>query len=118
MRRNQQKLFSFLESPEQNFKIYRGFLMNNGGIYHEKGVDVKIAVDLVEGAYKNYFDTAIVISSDTDLIPAFKIVKEQKKSVEYIGFSHSPSFGLQKHATLSRLLIKEDIEQFELSSLI
>jgi hypothetical protein len=28
--------------------------MENGGIFHEKGVDVKIAVDLLVGAYDIY----------------------------------------------------------------
>lgn len=36
----------------------------------EKGIDVALAVGLVAGAIKNEFDTAIVFSSDTDLLPA------------------------------------------------
>lgn len=30
----------------------------------------------------------------------------------YVGFSREPTLGLQKHATESRLLIKEDLEPF------
>ena len=82
------------------------------GKYHEKGVDVQLAVDLLVGAYENTYDTAIVLSSDTDLIPAIKKIKELGKSVEYIGFAHRPTIALQTHATLSRLLIKEEIENF------
>lgn len=112
LRKNQQRLFAHLESAAQGFKIKRGYLMKNDGTYHEKGVDVKIAVDLLAGAYEDIYDTAILISSDTDLIPVIQKVKYQGKKVEYIGFSHQPSFGLQKYATLSRLLIKEDLAPF------
>ena len=86
--------------------------MNNNGKYHEKGVDVQLAVDLLVGAYENTYDTAIILSSDTDLIPAIKKVREIGKSVEYIGFAHHPTIASQTHATLSRLLIKEEIENF------
>jgi len=39
----------------------------------EKGVDVALAVALVEGAMLERFDAAIVFSSDTDLIPAIEL---------------------------------------------
>ncbi len=86
--------------------------MDNNGKFHEKSVDVKLAIDMLIGAYENRYDTAILISSDTDLIPAIKHIKYLGKEVEYVGFSHCPSFGLQKNSNLSRLLIKDDIEKF------
>lgn len=112
LRKNQQKLFSHLCSKEQSFEIKRGFMMKHGGVFHEKGVDVHMATDLLVGSYENLWDTAILISSDTDLIPAIERVKLLRKKIEYIGFAHKPSFGLQKCATLSRLLIKEELVQF------
>lgn len=111
LRREQQKLFSHLNS--QSFTIKQGYLMKSGGVYHEKGVDVHLAVDLLVGAYEKQYDTAILISSDTDLIPAIEKVKTLKRNIEYIGFAHKPSFALQRYATLSRLLIKEEILPFE-----
>jgi uncharacterized LabA/DUF88 family protein len=110
MRKGQQKLFNKLS--EKNIIIKKGFLMKNDDVYHEKGVDVQIATDLLIGAYENMYDVAILVSSDTDLIPAIKKVRYLGKKVEYIGFSHSPSLGLQKNVDLSRLLILDDIEQF------
>ncbi len=54
----------------------------------EKGIDVKIAVDLLSGAYENEFSEAIIVSSDTDLIPAIMIIRERLyKKVTYIGFA-------------------------------
>jgi uncharacterized LabA/DUF88 family protein len=111
LRRKQQKLFSHLES--QGFIVKRGYLMKSAGSFHEKGVDVHLATDLLVGAYENQYDTAIIISSDTDLIPAIQKAKDLKKNIEYIGFSHKPSLALQRHATLSRLMIKDELIPFE-----
>ena len=113
LRKNQRKLFSHLQSGKQGFLIERGYLMKNDGVYHEKGVDVKMAVDRVVGAYENSYDTAILISSDTDLVPAIEKVRALGKSVEYVGFSHQPSLGLISRSTESRLLSKDDLKPFE-----
>lgn len=112
LRKAQIRLFNFLRSKEQGFKIKKGYLMENDGVYHEKGVDVQLAVDILIGAYENTYDTAIIISSDTDLLPAMAKAKELGKEIEYIGFAHQPSFAMQRYATLSRLLIKEEVESF------
>ena len=112
MRRAQINLFNFLGSKQQKIEVHRGYLMKNDETFHEKGVDVKIATDLLVGAYENLYDEAIIISSDTDLIPAMQKVKQLGKKVEYIGFGHQPSLALQTHATISRLLIKEELEPF------
>lgn len=42
----------------------------------EKGVDVELAVDLVRLAMQKWFDAAIVVSDDTDLVPALQTVYE------------------------------------------
>lgn len=110
LRRDQQRLFANL--TRQGFLIERGYLLENGGVYHEKGVDVKIAVDLLVGAYENHYDTAFLISSDTDLIPAIRKVRDLGKKVEYIGFEHRPSSALKRDASSFRLLKKEDVERF------
>ena len=80
--------------------------------YHEKGVDVQIAVDILIGAYENLYDIILLISSDTDLLPAIIKARAMKKRVEYIGFSHKPSMALIANSDIRRLFIKEEIEQF------
>jgi uncharacterized LabA/DUF88 family protein len=112
----QQKFFVNLE--KDGFKIKRGRIMPTGGIYKEKGTDVKIAVDLILGAIDNIYDIAILISSDTDLIPAIRYIKYKEKKLEYIGFAHAPSLGMQKYANISRLLLPEDIERFKEQTLV
>jgi len=107
LRANQLTLFNNLTSS--GFIIKKGDFLFSNGTFHEKGVDVKMAVDLLVGAYDNIWDTAIIISSDSDLNPAIRKVKHLKKAVEYIGFSHNPCFSLQKYSSLSRLLIADDL---------
>jgi uncharacterized LabA/DUF88 family protein len=108
----QQKFLSAMAA--QGFIIKRGRVMYDGGKIREKGTDVKIAVDLVVGAADNMYDTAILVSSDTDLIPAVKYLKYKGKKFEYIGFSHSPSVGIQKFADFSILFTLEDINRFKI----
>lgn len=56
--------------------------------WREKGIDVKIATDLIVGAIDNQYDTAILVSSDSDLVPAIDWIRMRlKKRIEYIGFS-------------------------------
>lgn len=114
--RGQQKFFSQIEKDD--FIIKRGRIMKTGSDYKEKGTDVKIATDLIIGAVDDLYDTAILVSSDTDLIPAIKYVKYRKKRLEYVGFSHAPSFGIQKYADLSMLLLPKDIEKFKEKTLL
>lgn len=42
--------------------------------YEEKQTDVGIAVHLVHDAHRNFFDRALVVSLDTDMLPAFRIM--------------------------------------------
>lgn len=105
----QQKLVGRLQ--KDNWVVKFGHMLKTDD-YHEKGVDVQIATDILIGAYENLYDTAILVSSDTDLIPALAKGREMKKKIEYIGFSHKPSYGLINHSDIRRLLTKEDIEKF------
>lgn len=94
----------------------------------EKGIDVKIAVDLITGALDNKYETAILVSSDTDLIPALDIVRFRfKKKVEYIGFSlpkteiyeeTKPVPRMIGKTDIQRVLIKSDIDSFILKKLL
>jgi len=107
---NQQKLLAHLK--QHNFLYSLGYLMKSEGVYHEKGVDVNIAVDMLIAAYENLCDRIILISSDTDLLPAVNKAREKKKIIEYIGFSHKPSIAMVAKCSESRLLKREDLTPF------
>jgi uncharacterized LabA/DUF88 family protein len=48
--------------------------------HEEKRTDVNIALHVLNDAYRNSYDTAIIISGDTDLIPAIELVKHNFSS--------------------------------------
>lgn len=114
MVKSQQKFLEYLRT--EGFDIKPGKIMYDDGKIREKGVDVKLSVDLVIGAVDNLYDTAIVISSDTDLIPAIKYVRNAKnKKIEYIGFGANPSLGMIKESSTPRVFSDTDIFKFQVS---
>ncbi|MBI2117311.1 NYN domain-containing protein [Candidatus Peregrinibacteria bacterium] len=110
LRQWQQRLVAHLQN--MGWCVEYGHMLENNGVFQEKGVDVHIAVDLLEGAYANAYDTAVLVSSDTDLIPAVHSVRRKRKKVEYIGFAHRPSFGLIKNVDSTTTLRREDLVGF------
>lgn len=67
---------------------------------------------MLTGAYEDRYDTAVLVSSDTDLIPGVHGVRRKGKKIEYIGFAHRPSFGLIKNVDLTTTLRREDLVAF------
>ena len=63
-------------------------------VFKEKGVDVKMAVDMVSMCCDGELDTAIICSSDSDLQPAITELKKRGVTVIYLGFGMSPNKGL------------------------
>ncbi len=104
----QQRFVSKLQ--REKWAVVFGQLLKTGDSYHEKGVDVQIAVDLLVGAYEDLYDRAVLVSSDSDLIPALTKVRAKGKKVEYVGFSHAPSHALITNSDIRRLLRIEEIE--------
>ena len=58
-------------------------------VLQEKGVDVRIAVDIIDDAYKETSPKIAILSSDTDLIPALERVKRRGLGIAYVCFSRS-----------------------------
>lgn len=107
---SQQKVFTHLRS--QDIEIKLGYLLLSDGKFHEKGVDVQIAVDIVRGAIKNEYDICYLISSDTDLLPAIKTAKDEGKKIIYVGFENFISRALSKNCSSYLILKKSHILQF------
>ena len=77
----------------------------------EKGVDIMLAVDLVESAIKDNIEVLIVISGDADFTPAMKFAQENKKEVISLSLAKGYSGELRKNFkffVLSRNLILEN----------
>lgn len=113
---NQQKLIAWLQT--HNIPTVLGTIIKHPDkTYHEKGVDVRIAVEMIRMARLNEYDKAILISSDTDLVPAVEEVRSLDKNVKYVGFPNNQSFGLTKASDDLLVLRKEDLMRFFTSNL-
>lgn len=114
---NQQKLIGRLQ--QQNIVLTFGQIIRHpDNTHHEKGVDVRLAVEMIRFARENKYDIAYLLSSDTDLVPAIEEVQAFGKTVQYVGIPKGQSFGLSKTANDVILLRPEEIEKFLLKSLI
>ena len=66
-------------------------------IYVVKGDDVKLSNNLLMGAVKNIYDTAIILSGDEDFVDSIKIVREEyKKKIGDAYFVKSSSYNLRR----------------------
>jgi uncharacterized LabA/DUF88 family protein len=74
----------------------------------EKGSDVNLATHLLHDAYLNSYAVAIVISNDSDLVEAIKIVRfELHKQVIVLNpHQNSPSYELNRIATFVKPIRK------------
>lgn len=57
----------------QGIYVYRG-RVNVGG--QEKGVDVSLAIDLIQATYESCYEAAIIVSQDSDFGPAVRLAKQ------------------------------------------
>jgi len=81
MYRSQQKFFSYLDDIPY-FQIKLGRLEKRGSTWVEKGVDVRLAVDMLSMAVKKLYDVAILISGDGDFASAIDTIKDLGQHVE------------------------------------
>ena len=66
------------------------------GEIHQKGVDVLLASDLIHLAHIGAYDMAIILSGDTDLIEAAKLIKSLGKIPIIISY-HTPGNPLRSN---------------------
>lgn len=79
----------YLEALETlpNLRIYEGHYLSKiitcktcgakWNTHEEKMTDVCIATELIIDSYKNAFDTALIISADSDLVPPITAIRNQ-----------------------------------------
>jgi hypothetical protein len=68
----------------------------------EKGVDVGLAVRMVQEAKKS--TEIVVISADTDLLPAFLASTKMGAKIMHIGYETSPIYALTKASDKTRII--------------
>ena len=80
--KEQLKFYKELESIE-NFKIILGRLeKRKGGHKVEKGIDIKIATDMLKHALMDNYDVAILVTGDGDFVPVIEEIQEAGKIIE------------------------------------
>lgn len=82
-------------------------------VFKEKGVDVKIAVDMVSMACDKSYERIIIGSSDSDLQPAIAEVKKRSIKCTYLGFEINPNKGLSYTTGRSILIRNSEVFEFE-----
>ncbi len=73
----------------------------------EKGVDVALVTKMLTFAFRDIYDTAILVSGDADYIEAVQTIRDLGKRVEIVSFRGSISPGLRKLA--DRFIALEEI---------
>ena len=89
--KSQQSFFDSLDrTPYLELRLGR-IIQNREGHRMEKGVDVRMAADMVYYAARDFYDTAIVVTEDQDFSPPISLVKELGKHVELALFPDAQS---------------------------
>jgi uncharacterized LabA/DUF88 family protein len=68
----------------------------------EKGSDVNLAVHMTNDAWKGEFDCAVVVSNDSDLAEALRLVRDMGKTVGILSPVTAPAIDLRRHADFVR----------------
>jgi len=89
---------SFLDQLERSnyMKVRYGRLVGIAPNLKEKGTDVFLAIDMLGLAYKNSYDTAILVSGDGDFVEVIESIQGMGKQVENWAFQGRKSDNLLK----------------------
>lgn len=117
-RKGQQKFFGALQRTPY-FEVRLGKLVrrevscsacgDRHQRYQEKGVDMRIGVDMLALASKNMYDVAILVTGDGDLVEAVQAVKDLGKHVELATFRIGRSDELVTVADVVNELTQSDM---------
>ncbi|GAB6065803.1 NYN domain-containing protein [Aquifex pyrophilus] len=76
------------------------------GEYLEKEVDIMLATDMLSLAFLNAYDTAVLVSGDSDFIHTVEAVQSLGKRVENATFKKTSSYNLRK--ACDRFILLDD----------
>jgi uncharacterized LabA/DUF88 family protein len=99
-------LESLYRTPYLELRLGRIIPLREGG-FREKGADVLLAADLIYYANKKFFDTAIIITEDSDFAPVLSQLKDVGPHVELGLFRDSQPRDLVSAA--DRIISLEDV---------
>ena len=82
-------------------------------VFKEKGVDVRIAVDMISLSCDKQVEEIILGSSDSDLQPTITEVKRREVNCIYLGFEVNQNKGLSYTAKRTILIRNAEVMEFE-----
>lgn len=77
-----------------------------------KGDDIRLAIDMLNDAWENKFDTAILMSGDGDFAPLVENVKKKGKKVESHHFQANVSLDLLNQSNINITIDKKTVNKF------
>ena len=98
--RSQQRFFQALQNVDYLEVVLGRLIYRNWPTVppYEKGIDVKIATDMLVHGHRNNYDVAILVSGDTDFADAIQAVKDLGHHVEVALFEPGGSRRLREVA--------------------
>jgi len=79
----------------------------HGDVWIEKGVDLALATDMLVSAFRDFFDTAILVSGDNDFVSVLDEIKRLGKKVEVAAFDFS--IGNELKSVADRYVALDDL---------
>jgi len=77
----------------------------------EKGVDVGLAVEMLQRASKNI--EIVMISADTDLLPAVKAARKTGCKIMYVGYENRPIAALSQATDSIRIISQPLVKKYQ-----
>jgi len=111
-----QKSFPFYDSLSFHDLVeYRlgDIVRHEGSDPRQEGVDVRIATDLVVGAFRNHYDVAVLVSGDSDLEEAVAVAHDEGKVVVNCFLRHGWAQNLRRAADVRILLAEDDLIELQ-----
>ncbi|HEX3468472.1 MAG TPA: NYN domain-containing protein [Candidatus Elarobacter sp.] len=71
-------------------------------VLRQKGVDLRIGLDVALMAKDRLIDRIVVVSGDSDIVPAMKVARREGVQVVLISLDHSVKASLREHADIYR----------------
>ena len=111
----QQKFLATLYNTPY-LEVCLGISKYRGDVLVEKGVDIMMATDLLQFAYRDLYDVAVLVSGDADFAYAMQATKNLGKHVEVMAFPSNLSYELSQTADVLHVVDPEFFDDLWSSS--
>ena len=67
---------------------------------HQKGVDMRVGLDIASLALKKHIDVIVLVTSDSDFVPAMKLARREGAQLFLVSLGHKIVDEMREHADL------------------